>query len=270
MDLAWYGTAGVVLREGERTLAFDPFCGIGPGQLKRPPQRLPFEAELRAAEDILITHGHFDHIYHLPQLYGQGTGRVFCTKTPAGTLKRKGFDPARLQVIAPGWQGRFGPFTVRAFQGRHCRFDSSLVVKTVFSRRFFAHPGHLARLLRLYVTYPERGETLFFDIACGGLRVQIMGSMGLDPGVDYPTGADVLALPYQGRSDLTAWALELVRRLSPKAVVLDHYDDTFPPISGAVSLEGVAAALREELGVTCWTPRPGERLSWKTVREDWQ
>lgn len=268
MDLTWYGTAGLVLREGERTLAFDPFCGIGLGQLKRPPQHLPFEEAFRAAEDVLITHGHFDHIYHLPRLYGQGTGRIFCTGAPARTLKRRGFDPARVQVIAPGWQGRFGPFAVRAFQGRHCRFDRALVVRTVFNRRFFAHPGHLARLLKLYMTYPERGETLLFDVECDGFRIQVMGSMGLDPQADYPTGADVLVLPYQGRSDLTTWALELVRRLAPKAVLLDHYDDTFPPITGEISLDGFAQTLRQELGVSCWTPRPGECLAWKTAREE--
>lgn len=263
MDLTWYGTAGLVLREGESALAFDPFCGIAPGQLKHPPRKMPFEEELRAPADILITHGHFDHIYHLPRLCGQGTGQIFCTKTPARTLIRQGFDPARLRIIAPGWQGRFGSFTVRALQGRHCKFDRSLVAKTVFSRRFFAHPGHLARLLWLYVTYPEKGETLFYEVECGGLRLQVMGSMGLDLCADYPTGADVLILPCQGRSHLADWAVELVGRLAPKAVVLDHYDDTFPPISGQIDPAEVAGALEGKLGISCYTPRPGERLSWK-------
>ena len=51
---------------------------------------------------------------------------------------------------------------------------------------------------------------------------------------EYPIGADLLILPLQGRSDIADYALSFVDRLMPKMILLDHFDDAFPPISSAV------------------------------------
>ena len=80
----------------------------------------------------------------------------------------------------------------------------------------------------------EKGEILFYQVTAGGRRIQVMGSLGLDPAVDYPTGADALILPSQGRSDLAECGWPLVARLRPKAVYLDHYDNSFPPLTAAI------------------------------------
>lgn len=267
MELTWYGTACVVLREGEETIAFDPFCGVAPGQLKHPPEHLPDEAALRAAGHIFITHGHFDHISHLPRLYRDSQSAVYCTCTPAQTLLRRGLPQARLRIIEPGWSGRVGPFFIQALQGRHCKFDGPLVRKTVLSRRFFRHPGHLLRLLATHLSCPEKGETLFYQVTCGALRVQIMGSMGLDVDTVYPTGADVLILPLQGRSDQDTYALELARRLQPKSIILDHFDDSYPPITGEVEPSGLVENVRRELGISCRVPSRGETISLQKAEE---
>ena len=80
----------------------------------------------------------------------------------------------------------------------------------------------------------ERGETLLYEVRADGKRIQILGSLGLCPAVAYPTGADALILPYQGRSDLVTYGWPLVERLAPRAVYLDHYDDSFPPLTAAI------------------------------------
>ncbi len=278
MKLIWYGTASLMLEEEGVGLAFDPFMGIRPGELKKPPEILPYEKELRCMRNIFITHGHFDHIYHLPRLYAKNRRQegessheerpiIYCTETPKKTLLRRGMPEMQFREIQPGTEVAIGPFTVRCLQGRHCRFDFPLILRTVCSRRFFRHPGHLLRLLYLNMTYPENKEILFYEVICAGKRVQIMGSMNLDQNVSYPTGADLLILPLQGRSDADTYALNLVRRLQPKKILLDHYDNTFEPLTGEVDVSGFVRNVWEEFHIPCRPLRKGETVYEGTEAE---
>lgn len=231
MKLTWYGTAGLILREDETCIAFDPFLGLPVYPGRRP---LPGVREFRQVPDIFATHGHLDHIYHIPALYRNTPVTVHCTRTPRETLLKHGFSEEKILEIAPGWEGVFGPFRITAWQGRHCVFDLPLLRRTILARRFWQHPLHLLRVLSIHLTWRENKETLFYEVECKGARIQIMGSMNLDPHVQYPTGADILILPLQGRSDQDIYALEIVERLRPRSILLDHYDNTFPPLSGRV------------------------------------
>lgn len=66
-----------------------------------------------------------------------------------------------------------------------------------------------------------------------------MGSLGLSENEDYQEGADLLCLPYQGSSTLEAHARKVLQRLKPKAVLLTHFDDAYPPVSDTVETEGL-------------------------------
>ena len=263
MRIAWYGTAALLFEEGETALAFDPFLGIPPDE-KHPEERLPGCAEdFRRAGHVFVTHGHFDHILEIPAIF-RGTGaKIHATRTPCETLLREGVPREALRPLSPGDEVQVGPFRIRAFQGRHCRFDGKLVLKTLFSGRTLRRAGHMLRLLRWNGRYPEKGETLFYELACGEKRVQIMGSLGLDPAVAYPTGADLLILPLQGRSDLLSAGREIVERLRPKEVVLDHYDDSFPPMTGRVEVKEFEKLIGERCGVPCRALEKDRPIDWE-------
>ena len=70
--------------------------------------------------------------------------------------------------------------------------------------------------------FPEGGQTLMYEVHAEGKRVQVMGSLGLQEDQEYPQGADLLILPFQGSEFLEAVALEVVERLQPKRILLDH------------------------------------------------
>ena len=249
MKLTWLGTAALLLQTDDITVAVDPFPGL---PLDEPIDRqIPDRALFERADCVLVTHGHFDHIQFIPALYGEGDCPVYATETPCRTLESKGFPNHRLHRIAPGDAFDLGSLHIRTWQGRHCHFDFPLVVRTLGSPRSLTHPARLARLLKLNKEYDEAGEILFYEVTDGTCRLQIMGSLGLDDATDYPTGADWLILPYQGRSDLVDYALPLVERLAPKAVLLDHYDDAFPPMSSAIDPAPVVSAIPQRLGIPC-------------------
>lgn len=230
MKLQWFSTAAFTLTEGDEAIAFDPFLGLPLG--RRWPQ-LEGSA-FQKASAIFVTHGHVDHILEIPTLLKGSKAPIHATATPCRTLMRHGMAPDRLRVIRPGDAVNVGPFQVKAYRGRHCKFDGPLIWQTAFSPRLWRHLPRVMRLLFYVAEYPEKGETLFYEVTVKEKRIQIMGSMGLDASMDYPTEADALILPYQGRSDLIPYGWKLVERLQPKAVYLDHYDDSFPPLTAPI------------------------------------
>lgn len=239
MKLRWYGTASVTIESIGFRLAADPFLGIPieENRFRRQLRAIP----LRGADAVLVTHGHFDHILDLPRLYNDFFIEIYATATPCNTLMDKGIKLSRLHWIEPNQTLEIGDFSVKVYQGRHCRFDIGVVCKTLFKAETFRHPKRLIQLLKLNGEYPENGETVFYEITAEGKRIQLMGSMGLDPAVDYPTGADALILPFQGTGCPAKTVAPIIERLQPKAIFLDHYDDAFPPMSDHVATAEFAA-----------------------------
>lgn len=266
MDITWYSAAGLILREGEAAIAFDPFFGMSVGCFTdKNPVPLPAD-DFRQVTDVFVTHGHVDHIYHLPQLCGLSSFRIHCTPAPRKTLLRRGVPSERIVPAAAGGTDIVAPFTVTAYQGRHCRFDLPIILKTVFRKGFFRHPVHLVRFLWTMVRFLEKGEILMYEVSWVGKRVQVLGSLGLDAGTDYPTGADILILPFQGRSDLETYALDIVRKLKPRSVLLDHYDDAFPPISDDIETQAFINILCQQERIPCRAMEKGQDIHVETEK----
>ena len=241
MKLRWFGTAAVMLESKGFKLLFDPFLGMPVrDDLSR---RTALKKAFRSADCVFVTHGHFDHIYNIPELYGDVDIGIYATKTPCEMLKAHGAAEDKLRLIAPEDKLDIGPFSVTVYQGRHCRFDLGVVRKMVFKGDTALHLKKLAGLLRLNKKYPENSETLFFEIEAEGRRVQLMGSMGIDADSKYPTFADVLILPFQGTGDPSATVKPIIDKLLPQTINLDHYDDAFPPLSTQIETDSFVSEL---------------------------
>lgn len=238
MKLSWYGTAALILEEEGYRLAVDPFVAMSPiGVSDKKRYHNSRASSLKTADAVLVTHGHFDHIYDIPVLFRDSDIKIYATKTPCETLVSRGVGEDRLITVAPGDVWRIGPFTIRVYQGRHCRFDFGVVKKTVLKKDTLRNIGALTRLLRLNGAYPENGETAFYEITAGGRRLQLMGSMGMDEKTVYPTGADALILPFQGTGNPSKTVAPIIDALKPQRILLDHYDDAFPPMSSQIRTE---------------------------------
>ena len=259
MKLMWTNTASLLIREGDTTLVFDPFLGMPPGHVPRAARRR-MEDVYRRADAVLITHGHFDHIRHIPRIYRGIKVPVYCTKTPLNTLKKHRLPEEDLREIHPGDRLEIGPFEIRIHPSRHCRFDAGILLKTFLSFRFFRHALHMARLLLLHLSCREAGEILCYEVRCKEKTILILGSMNYRENISYPTGADCLVLPLQGRSDQDTYALRIPRAMKPKRILLDHYDDSFAPMTTPVDPSGYEKNCRD-MGMDC------ERLiPWKIYR----
>ena len=225
MDLIWHGTAAVeaVCRQGK--ILFDPFV-----PLRGSPVKVNID-EYDGFFHIFVTHCHLDHIVDLPAIAKRNPKVViYCTQTPYETLMRKGVPEKNLSLLHYEDKLTVNGFTVRVFHGKHAvlpKLDRKRLISWIRSpaRR------NIPYMLKEYKACQEKDETVCYHLEADGKSVFLMGSMNLRHDVAYPTGADILVLPYNGWEDNLLPAVRVIERLKPKKVLVDHYDDTFPPVS---------------------------------------
>lgn len=240
--ITWYGTASVRISAGSSQLLIDPFFPFPDSSVK-----VPSDA-YAGCPNILISHGHYDHIGSIGSI-ARGNTRVFCTKTPYRTLCGKGVRKENLRLIRAGSVFTVGELRITAYQGAHIRLSAWDCIKAVFSRRVMQNRrGVIGKILRI-ISCPENGETLCYSVEAYGKRIIILGSLAIADGVAYPKGADLALFPYQGSKELCRIALGIYNRLRPKAVLLTHFDDTFPPFSAEIDTSDIEAHLKSRAAV---------------------
>lgn len=244
-EVTWYGTASIRVRIRNLSLLFDPFVPLpGASHILSLKDFLP-------APYVLVTHGHFDHLYNVSDLVKRGTRKVFATSTPCATLMREGVRSDALHLIQKGDRLHFSIATgalvksadrslsdadtdiatVTVLRGRHTRFGAALVLSTLLNFRMLRYGGNTKILYHANKAFCENGETVVYEVSCGTTLVTILGSLAIDEDERYTLNPDLLVLPYQGNSHLLKCAAGIVKRLMPRAVMLDHHDDSFPPLS---------------------------------------
>ncbi len=237
MKITWYGTASILLQTNKTSILFDPYMKALPKNFESQSCTQERRRVFMAQKTVFITHGHFDHLGSIKELYANTDGKIYLTKTPYQTLKRKNFPLNLMQKISVGEEIEVGDCKVRAVQGKHVKFiKKDLAIGFFKPKRFKVFWRGLQRTID-YLKYPEKGETLMYEVRVEGKLIQIMGSADLQEGVEYATGADLLILPHQGRKDMDEHNAKIVERLRPKSVLLDHYDNSFPPYSADVPVD---------------------------------
>jgi len=227
MEISWYGTAAVCISHAGHKLLFDPFVSMNTVL------RCTSVQELAQMGDIFITHGHFDHTIHVPQVAALGKRKVYCSAETAQRLVKAGVPAEQAVTISPGDIIRNGPFTIRVFKGAHIKNDLRLVMQTLFSRRIINHFQDFIDIMKANRKCPL-GQVLCYEISLENTRVLHLGSLNLWAEEEYPQGVDVLCLPFQGRSDLLTYTLPFIEKLKPQSIFLHHFDDSFPPISSRI------------------------------------
>lgn len=239
MKITWYGTASLLIENEESRILIDPFLPLK-GAANHP-SLLDYQKE----DSILITHGHIDHLGSIPKILLHSDATVYCSAVPAATLEKKNADSDQIVIIRPGDVLHFGNIKTTVLSGKHVRFDRKLIRHTLCSPRIFRYFPNFLSLLFHNHTFVEGNETLAYLIETGGRKILVLGSLALDETTDYPKYVDMLILPYQGATDLISASFSVIDRIEPRTVLLDHFDDAFPPISRQIDTKPLRKALKE-------------------------
>ena len=230
MKLTWYGTATIGLDDGTTKLLFDPFV-----RMNRRVETTPLEG-FAGFDAVLVTHGHLDHIYSIPALMQlDDSVPVYCTGTPKKTMVSRGAPGDRIHVISPGDTLCFGDFTVKVWQFRHIVFDPIYILSVVpkcvvmFPKLFWQ--AYWNRKM------PENGEIVAYEILHGEKRIFLTGSFRDTPSVTYPKNVDLLILANGGSVFVPEKTADFIRKYRPKTILVDHFDNAFPPVTRTVSVK---------------------------------
>ena len=286
MKLTWMGTACFVLESGDQRILFDPFLELAGGTTAVSEEELlscdtifvthcHFD-HLYEAQELVAQGGGNVSLFCTKQccstlegfLEDQSNvamirpGETYDLYDAAPAVRKtrpaagSGGQPAesrpeaetagRMTGASHPQPGEPGFVRIRVLQGRHIEFQKRHVMETMHPLRLLRYAGNLPWLFWANRTFQEAGEIVAFDVHAEGREILILGSLALDPEETYPEGVDVLVLPYQGSNDLPARAREVLERLRPKAVLLSHFDNAFPPMSRDVDLRPLKKLIREE------------------------
>lgn len=233
MEIKWHGTASIELKNQTGRILFDPFVPLKGSNVK-----VAIE-DFDGFTDIFVTHGHFDHIVNLPEICGRNPSvRIYCTRAPYKTLLKKGVPGGNLILIDYGRTIEINGFKITAIHGKHARLIKATPKKVSYYLRSECR-YNIPILVKGVRDYREKDETVFYLVEAEDKRVELMGSLNLRDGCDYPTGCDALVLPYNGWKDNFPPAVGVIEKLRPKHVYLDHFDVTFPPFTEPLDLTPV-------------------------------
>ncbi|MDD6021875.1 MAG: MBL fold metallo-hydrolase [Oscillospiraceae bacterium] len=239
MRVTWYGTATIGIDDGKNKLLFDPFVRRN----KKLKYSTPIEG-FAGADAVFITHGHYDHLFDVPQLTRIDRNvTVYCTKTPAETLMKNKVPRERISVIKPGDTVEIGDFKVTAYQSKHIKFDSGYVL-SVFGRCALELPMTL-NLFYHHLHMPEHHEIVMYKIENGGKSILLSGSFGTVDGVKYPEDCDMFILANGGNLSIPELTKPFIESIHPKRVFVDHFDDAFPPLTKRVCVEKFRDIMRQ-------------------------
>lgn len=238
MKISWYGTASIVLENDKTKIVFDPFLRMN---IRKEKIRVE---DFIGADAIFATHGHFDHIMHIPAIMETDERvPVFCTRTPAETLASKGVRKERINVVAPGDTVTVGDIKITVKQGKHIKPDKAYN-RIMYARNTFNWPVFL-RLFYLYKTMPENNEIVVYEIECEGRKVTLLGSLGIDDNESYSANPDIMIFPYAGNLSIAAEGRPVLEKIKPKKLIFDHFDNSFPPMTFTMNAAGYAKLLKK-------------------------
>lgn len=233
MKIKWHGTASVTIKTENTALTIDPYLH------SLNPSLSPVDVEeIKKSDAIFITHPHTDHFSDIASFMGENTP-VYVSQNGIDHAKKEGISTQTMLPIRAGEKYLVGDISVTTFQSRHCKFDLPLILSIVFSARTYKLAKNAFRLLGEIRRFGIRDDIYFLWIEAEGKMVALLGSAGLDKKTVYPVNADLLVFPYQGRSDMAKYSLPLIARLQPKRVLLDHFDDAFPPFTNTVKTDKI-------------------------------
>src|SRR5712691_10694841 len=144
VNFKWFGTNAWEITFGNKTILFDPWFSRSVQTGFLPPGRFdpntPLKVEeslidqhVKKADQILIGHGHWDHLADIPYIAKKTGAQVIGSETHANLMRGFGVPEGKIVQVKGGEYMGFDGYTIEVFPGLH----------SMGPAKKFAVPGHL-------------------------------------------------------------------------------------------------------------------------------
>jgi L-ascorbate metabolism protein UlaG (beta-lactamase superfamily) len=236
VNFTWFGTNGWEITWANRKILIDPWFGRFDAGFFRPGQFNPqtplttnqdvLEAHIDRADQILVGHGHWDHVADLPQIAKKTGAMVVGSESHVNALLAAGVPAAQLVRVKGGENMQFDGYSIEVFPGLH----------SLGPTKQYNPPGHLYSVPTnapdKVADLPE-GDSLIYQITIGDtFRIFSMSTAnyierwlsGLQP--DVALIASIFASSIHTFNERLLGALNY-----PKLILPTHWDNFEKPFS---------------------------------------
>ena len=215
--MRWLGVAGFEFKSDGHTLLVDPFLTrpalkytIG-GRVK--PNERNLTKHIQAAEDILVTHAHYDHLMDVPEITRRTGATVYGSPNTCQILRAFQIAEGQIKTLQVNESVRLGYANVSTIPARHP-----------------AIPGYLSGKVKKDLTPPLRLQDYRMD-TCLSYLIELQGIkllMWSSTSSDDARPADVLFVRAVASK---RWYEEVLAAVRPRLVIPTHWDNLFQPIT---------------------------------------
>ena len=241
MKITWFGTATILLEIDGEKLLFDPFFRMNK-KLEQPEM-----STFCYVDFIFNTHPHFDHLCDLPQILQNTKAKLYGTPTAYLRLETQGVNvDEKVEILCPHDQMQTKNAVVKLHRTFHVKNNLAIVLKTAMRILFKFQFFKAIKILKTHNKFRMGGDIVAFEVQAEGKTVLIFGSAGMDERAHLPQNVDVLVWPFQGRTNMNKYSLPIIEKIRPKTVILDHFDDAFPPITSHIKTDKFVSLMHKK------------------------
>jgi len=173
----------------------------------------------RKIDAILVTHGHIDHLFDVPQIARATGATIIASATSVKLVESVGISAKQTRVVRPGSRIAIKNAVIHVFSAEHDRIFGVVPFNTP--------PKHLPpRKISDWVT----GEPLAFLIEMGGKRIFINSGGRADKPVSLHSAPVDLAIVGVASGDAIGAFSQTIAQLHPRYILPSHQDDFFRPL----------------------------------------
>ncbi|MGH9184628.1 MAG: MBL fold metallo-hydrolase [Acidimicrobiales bacterium] len=250
LRVRWLGTAGYALSYADHDILIDPYVTRLP--LHRlatphatPPDQALVDRYLPRADAVLMGHTHFDHALDAPAVVRRHQCPVYGSQSVATLLGLYEYQ-SHATVVEPYEVYEIGPFEVTFVPSVHSKLALGMWVPN-------SGPITCDSLDRLSPRAFNCDQVWGIHINVAGVSFYHQGSADLIDEAVRHRGVDYFLCGIAGRQFSPRYVERVLRRLEPRVVVPNHYDNFFKPLTGPMGFTvdvGVARFTEEVAAVS--------------------
>jgi L-ascorbate metabolism protein UlaG (beta-lactamase superfamily) len=235
VNFTWFGTNGWEISFGNKIILFDPWFsrGVQTGFLSgKFDSKTPLKVEdglidqhIGKADQILIGHGHWDHLADIPYIQKKTNAQVIGSETHANLMRAYSIAEGKIVQVKGGEYMQFDGYTIEVFPGIH----------SMGPTKKFVVPGHLYQVPAMPTTVGEmpEGDSLIYLITIGGkYRIFLMSTANYNERAIAGLKPDVALVASIFANQIHDFTPRLLKALNyPKILLPTHWDNFEKPLS---------------------------------------